>query len=211
MNFGIIADGNRRWARKHNCSISDGHKAGFLVLKDEVLPLLEKDPEVKSCVIYAFSTENWKRSPIEVNNLMKLFINLASDFLTESLERGYRIIHAGRKDRLPKKLMEKIQKAEKLSQKNKVLDVYLCLDYGAQDEIKRAVKKGGERFEKYLEIPVLDIVYRTGGERRLSNFCIWQSAYAEFFFESKTLPEVRAVDIKFVLDDFRNRNRRKGK
>ncbi len=211
MNFGIIADGNRRWARKTRVPIEMGHMKGFIVIKDEILPILEKDPDFDTCTIYVFSTENWQRSPTEVKNLMSLFLEIADDFLTELMDRNYRVICPGGRDRIPKKLKAKVENVEKLSEKNNKLTIYVCLDYGGRDEIMRAVEKAqGKKFEKYLEIPDIDIVFRSGGERRLSNFCIWQTAYAEFFFVPKLLPDIKKHDIEEVLDQFRKRNRRKG-
>ncbi len=210
-NFGIIADGNRRWARKTRVPTKMGHKKGFIAIKDEILPILEKDPDFGTCTIYVFSTENWKRSPVEVKDLMSLFLEIADDFITEMMDRNYRVIFPGRRDRIPRKLKAKVDNAEKLSEKNNKLTIYVCLDYGGRNEIERAVEKAqGTDFEKYLEIPNIDIVLRSGGERRLSNFCIWQTAYAEFFFVSKLLPDIKKHDIEEVLDQFRKRNRRKG-
>jgi len=212
MNFGIIADGNRRWAQKNQIPIKQGHKNGFFVIKDEILPVLEKEPNIDTCTIYVFSTENWKRPLGEVKNLMTLFSEIFDEYLAELLERQYKIIVPGRRDRIPAILLKQIKKAEKISKKNKKLNVYICLDYGGRDEIKRAAAKGeGKNLQQFLEVPDLDIVFRTGGERRLSNFCIWQAAYAEFFFVEKLLPEIKKEDIVEIICEFNNRNRRKGK
>ncbi|MGB5684314.1 MAG: polyprenyl diphosphate synthase [Candidatus Electrothrix sp.] len=211
MNFGIIADGNRRWAKKNQFPTKLGHKKGFLVIKDEILPVLEKDPDIDTCTVYVFSTENWKRSPLEVKDLMGLFLEIADEFLAELLEREYRIIVPGRRDRIPAKLLEKVEKTEKISAKNTKMTIYICLDYGGRDEIERAAAKAqGQNLQQFLEVPNLDIVFRPGGERRLSNFCIWQAAYAELFFVEKLLPEIKQQDITEVLGEFRSRNRRKG-
>ncbi len=211
MNFGIIADGNRRWARKNQVPTKLGHKKGFLVIKDEILPVLEKEPDIDTCTVYVFSTENWKRSLREVKDLMGLFSEIFDEFLAELLERQYRIIVAGRRDRIPAMLREKVEKAEKVSATNKKFTVCLCLDYGGRDEIERAAAQAeGKSLQRFLEVPDLDIVFRTGGEHRLSNFCIWQAAYAELFFVEKLLPEIKQQDITEVLDEFRSRNRRKG-
>ncbi|MCI5146176.1 MAG: isoprenyl transferase [Candidatus Electrothrix sp. AR3] len=211
MNFGIIADGNRRWAKKNQVPNKLGHKKGFLVIKDEILPILEQDPDTDTCTIYVFSTENWKRSPGEVKDLMGLFIEIADEFLIELLEKEYRVIFPGRRDRIPTILRKKIEKTEKISAQNTKMTIYVCLDYGGRNEIERAAAQAqGKKFKQFLEVPDLDIVFRTGGERRLSNFCIWQSAYAELFFVEKLLPEIKKQDIQEVLEEFRSRNRRKG-
>lgn len=211
MNFGIIADGNRRWAKKNQIPTKLGHKKGFLILKDEILPILEKDPDFNTCTVYVFSTENWKRSPGEVKDLMGLFSEIADEFLAELLVRQYRVIVPGRRDRIPSKLLKKVEKTEEISAKNTKMTIHVCLDYGGKDEIERAAEKAqGKNIQQFLEVPDLDIVFRTGGERRLSNFCIWQAAYAEFFFVEKLLPEIKQQDIAEVLSEFRSRNRRKG-
>ncbi len=216
MNFGIIADGNRRWAKANNKPISEGHFQGFLKLKDLILPTIQADGQFDSVTIYGFSTENWKRSPLEVLDLMKVFNKIFTQWSGELIYEKIRLIHVGRKDRLPKNLLNKIQDLEGKSSKFKEFTIYLCLDYGGQDEIVRVfnqlkIKKiTSKDFEKHLEVPPLDIVFRTGGENRLSNFCIWQAAYAEFFFIKKKLPEIEKSDISVILDKFRERDRRKG-
>ncbi len=211
MNFGIIADGNRRWARKNQIPTKLGHKKGFLVLKDEILSVLEKNPDIDTCTVYVFSTENWKRSPGEVKDLMGLFSEIADEFLTELLERQYRVIVPGRRDRIPAKLLDKVEKTEGISAKNTRMTIHVCLDYGGRDEIERAAAKAqGKNLQQFFEVPDLDIVFRTGGEHRLSNFCIWQAAYAEFFFVEKLLPEITQKDIAEILSEFYSRNRRKG-
>ncbi len=217
MNFGIIADGNRRWAREKNLKLSEGHLAGLIAIKMEILPVLQESKEFDTCTIYAFSTENWKRAPLEVTNLMSLFVDILDKFSAELIERKIKIIHAGRKDRIPKKLRERLEKLEDDTASFKDFTVYLCIDYGGQDEILRTFEKykNEKLTEKILteklEVPQLDIVLRTGGERRLSNFCVWQSAYAEFFFLEKFLPDIKEEDTQKILDNFNNRNRRVGK
>ncbi len=216
MNFGIIADGNRRWAKQNNKPIADGHYQGFLTLKNIILPTIKDDKQFNAITIYGFSTENWKRSPLEVLNLMKIFDEIFTKWAPELIEKNIRFIHVGRKDRLPKKLLTKIQDLEENSKKFKDFTIYLCLDYGGQDEIVRTIKNLDTRniseklITKNLEVPPLDIVFRSGGENRISNFCIWQAAYAEFFFVEKKLPEIKKEDIMKVLDKFRERDRRKG-
>ncbi|MCI5137118.1 MAG: hypothetical protein D3922_01590 [Candidatus Electrothrix sp. AR1] len=142
---------------------------------------------------------------------MGLFSEIADKFLAELLERQYRVIVPGRRDRIPSKLLKEVEKTEQISAKNTKMTIYVCLDYGGRDEIKRAAAQAeGESLQHFLEVPDLDIVFRTGDERRLSNFCIWQAAYAELFVVEKLLPEIKKEDISEVLDAFRSRNRRKG-
>jgi undecaprenyl diphosphate synthase len=208
MNFGIIADGNRRWARENGVATREGHQKGFWAIKDQLFPVLYEGGEFKALTIYAFSTENWKRSVIEVRYLMKLYADMLDKWLPELLEKGVKVVHAGRKTRIPGFLKKKIKEAEKASKTGRKFTIYLCLDYGGRDEILRAVRKGS--IARNLEVPDLDLVMRTGGENRLSNFCIWQAAYAEFFFVKKFLPEIKKKDVTKVIADFKAKNRRKG-
>jgi len=208
MNFGIIADGNRRWAQKNGLSTEEGHRKGFSVVTDYIYPVLVDSKEFSAMTVYAFSTENWKRSVSEVRYLMKLYAEMIDKWIPDLMKRKTRVIHAGRKNRIPSFLRKKIEEAEEISKKNKDFTIYLCLDYGGRDEILRAAKKGN--LEKNLEVPDLDLVFRPGGEMRLSNFCIWQAAYAEFFFTDKFLPEITKADVKKTLKEFLERERRKG-
>lgn len=214
MNLGIIADGNRRWAKENQLPTKEGHQKGFLAIKDELLPALESDPDFNELTIYAFSTENWKRNPLEVKYLMELYESMMDDWMPELRDRGVRIKHAGRKDRIPKKLRDKIAHAEEQTQHLKDFTIYICLDYGGQDELIRTVNKQTDwtikALTKNLEVPPLDIVLRTGGENRISNFCLWQSAYAEFFFIDEKLPELTKEKTTTILERFKNRDRRQG-
>lgn len=209
--FGLIADGNRRWAKSQGLAPFEGHKKGFSVVREIIKPALYDHPDWDTLVVYAFSTENWKRSPLEVANLMSLYQSMAKDWGDELLEKQCRFIHAGRKDRLPKPLVRRLQELESLTQNFTTFRVVLCLDYGSQDEITRAVKMGGDDFVNHLEVPPLDLILRTGGENRLSNFCLWQAAYSEFNFHEKKLPEIEVTDMEKILSDFQARDRRKGK
>lgn len=208
MNFGIIADGNRRWAKKYGFTSEEGHKKGFAAVKDEIFPTLYNNPDFNAMTVYAFSTENWKRSVSEVKYLMKLYETMIDEWLPELLKKNVKLVHCGRKTRIPASLKKKIEQAEEQTKKGKGFTIHLCLDYGGRDEIIRAAKKGN--IEKNLEVSELDIVLRTGGEQRLSNFCIWQAAYAEFFFIKKFLPQIKKTDVRKIIETFTNRDRRKG-
>ncbi len=208
MNFGLISDGNRRWAKKNGFEKKIGHQKGFRAIKDIIFPVLYDSLDFQAFTVYAFSTENWKRSPGEVKYLMELYAQIIDEWLPELIEKKVQVVHAGRKDRIPKFLKEKIEEAEEKTVKNKDFTIYFCLDYGGRDEIVRAADQG--KIEKNLEVPDLDIILRTGGERRISNFCIWQAAYAEFFFLDKFLPEIEKEDVEEVLEDFLGRDRRQG-
>ena len=210
LAFGLIADGNRRWAKGQNLPTGRGHEAGFEVIRTVLLPALYDHPDWDRLAIYAFSTENWGRSPSEVKDLMKLFQRL--DKWGEELhQKKIRLVHAGRKDRLPKALLKTINYWEEATAENQAFTVVVCLDYGSQDEITRAVEAGGSNFTAHLEVPPLDLILRTGGEQRLSNFCLWQAAYAEFCFTNTFLPDLNAAEVTQVLEDFAARDKRKGK
>ncbi len=208
--FGLIADGNRRWAKSQNLPVAEGHQKGFSVVKDIIFSILYDHPDWDTLAVYAFSTENWKRSPLEVKNLMKLYHEMIDAWKEDLDEKQTQFIHAGRKDRLPHSLIQKINDLEAQTKEYAKFRLVLCLDYGSQDEITRAVFKGGTDFANYLQVPKLDLILRTGGENRLSNFCLWQAAYAEFNFHGKKLPALTESDMRSILDDFARRDRRKG-
>ena len=211
LKFGLIADGNRRWAKSKSLSTIEGHTQGFQTVKDIVFEYLYNNDKFDTLVVYTFSTENWNRSPLEVKNLMDLFENVCDSWKEDMIKKQVKVIHAGRKDHIPKSLTKKIIDLENETKNFKRFTLILCLDYGSHDEIRRAVKKGGNNFEKYLEVPPLDLIVRTSGEQRLSNFCLWQVAYSEFIFYKKLLPELDKTDMDKIMEEFKNRNVRKGK
>lgn len=226
MNLGIIADGNRRWAKRENLPAHAGHQKGFDVITTEVLEACLENTNCTALTVYGFSTENWKRSPLEIANLMKIYSQMCDTWEKLFKKNPVQLKWCGRRDRINFILKNKLEKIEKQTENipeisgKPVFTLYLCLDYGGQDEILRAVELAQkhseisgklENFEKYLEVPPLDLIIRTGGEQRLSNFCIWQAAYAEFFFLQKFLPELKKNDIQKILEDFSERDRRKGK
>ncbi|PIZ96932.1 MAG: di-trans,poly-cis-decaprenylcistransferase [Candidatus Magasanikbacteria bacterium CG_4_10_14_0_2_um_filter_33_14] len=212
LKIGLIADGNRRWAKEKGLQTKEGHYQGFKAVKDVVFEYLyNHNDKFDTLVVYTFSTENWNRSPMEIKNLMNLFEEVCDTWGHELIEKETRFIQAGRKTRLPKSLMKKITDLEEKTKKFKKFTVILCMDYGSHDEIKRAVKKGGTNFEKYLEVPPLDLIVRTSGEQRLSNFCLWQAAYSEFIFYKKHLPALTEKDMQKIEEEFDSRNVRKGK
>ena len=212
LKLGLIADGNRRWAKEKNLPTKEGHYQGFKAVKDVVFEYLyNHNDKFDTLVVYTFSTENWNRSPLEVKNLMNLFEEVCDTWGHELIEKETRFIQAGRKDRIPKTLKKKILNLEEKTKKFKKFTVILCMDYGSQDEIKRAIKKGGNNFEKYLEVPPLDLIVRTSGEQRLSNFCLWQAAYSEFIFYDKYLPALTEKDMEKIVKEFDGRNVRKGR
>ena len=218
----IIMDGNGRWARQRNLPRLEGHSAGI----SNVRPIIEHFVEykVKYLTLYAFSTENWNRPEEEVNGLIQ-FLASAIQRETKSLhERGVRLRHLGRLDRLPKDVQASIQEAVELTKSNDVITVCLAFDYGGRAEIlqavQRIVRKGVDPdsidealLSRYLYtdgIPDPDLIIRTAGEMRLSNFLIWQSAYSEYYFTSKPWPDFDSEEIRKSLLAYSQRQRRFG-
>lgn len=214
----IIPDGNRRWAKSKNLPTFEGHRRGFESLVKVARESRKLD--IKVMTVWGFSTENWKRSPEEVSYLMDIYNEMIDRYLDEAMKDEIRIIHLGRKDRLNKNLVSKIADAE-----NKTRDFdkhYLCigLDYGGRDEIVRAVKKRQIEKEgdidKLLDTSILpypnpDLIIRTGGEKRLSGYLLWQSEYSELMFIDKYLPDFTPDDFNNCIMQYGERNRRYGK
>jgi len=221
-HLAIIPDGNRRWARERGLPTLEGHRKGFNTAHE--LVKYSRKAGIHTMTLWAFSTENWKRTKEEVGYLMKLYAEMIDKFLTEAKKDEVRIVHLGRKDRLPDYLLKKIERAEietKDFTKN-VLNV--ALDYGGRDEILRAISKIKDDrsqitengFEDLLDTrgqpyPNPDLIIRTSGEMRMSGFMIWQAVYAEFLFLDKHFPDMSTKDVDAALEEFENRQRRFGK
>lgn len=220
-------DGNGRWANERGLTRVEGHKAGEVALLDVVEGAIQAG--VKYLTVYAFSTENWKRSPEEVRFLM--------GFNREVLQRrrdtlnawGVRIRWAGRRPKLWASVIQELQDAEKLTAKNKTLTLTMCVNYGgrielvdAMNQITEDVSAGKLRagsvtektVQKYLQtsqLPDVDLFLRSSGEQRTSNFLLWQSAYAEFEFDDTLWPDFRREHLWKAIEEFGNRSRRFGK
>lgn len=218
----LIPDGNRRWAKEHGLPLEEGHRRGF-----EAVMATTRAAEswgIKYFTIWVFSTENWDRKPFEVKYLMHLFREFLEKHLKEFLERGVKILHLGRKDRIPKFLLRALEKAIKLTEKNDNFFLNIALDYGGRDEIVRAVKRiiaAGKNpkeideaeFRRYLDTngqPEPDLIIRTSGEQRLSGMMPFQAAYAELYFEKCYLPDFNEKKLKAAILDFSKRQRRYG-
>ncbi|QIN82979.1 di-trans,poly-cis-decaprenylcistransferase [Rubrobacter tropicus] len=215
-------DGNGRWAQRRWLPRAAGHREGVAVLT----PLLEAAGKagVKTLTLYAFSTENWKRPPKEVKTLMRLFLETARKQVPTLNERGARLRFLGRREGLPESVLEALTQAEELTAENEKLDVYIALNYGGRAEIvdaaRRIVEDGlspeavdEETFASYLyapEAPEVDLVIRTSGELRVSNFLLWQIAYAEFYVTETLWPDFSAEEFTRALEDFASRSRRRG-
>ena len=224
-HIAIIPDGNRRWAREHGLPTLEGHRRGFETGVE--IARYIRNLGVHTLTVWAFSTENWSRKKEEVSYLMRLYEKMLDKFLSEALKDSVRIIHLGRKDRIPKSLLKKIESVEQKTRDNTKYILNIALDYGGRDEVLRAIKKlNDERitndqltemaFDNYLDTagqpyPNPDLIIRTSGEMRVSGLMIWQAAYAELYFLKKHFPELTEKDIDAALIEFTKRQRRFGK
>ena len=218
----IIMDGNGRWAKARWLPRVAGHRAGVSVL----VPLLETAGEmgVRALTLYAFSTENWTRPASEVDSLMTLFLETAKDKVPELNERGARLRFVGRKEHLAGDVRAAMDEAEWLTRGNDRLDVYVALNYGGRGEIVDAVRRmisagldpdevDEATFARYLyapEVPEVDLVIRTSGELRISNFLLWQIAYAEFYVTDTLWPDFSPEEFRRAIGSFAARSRRRG-
>jgi undecaprenyl diphosphate synthase len=221
-HIGIIMDGNGRWARRRGHPASFGHRAGVRAIK-RVLEGCE-ELGVKALSVYAFSTENWSRPRAEVRALMRLFHETMQREIEEMHRRGVRIVVSGRRDELSPKMRERIDEAmgRTAGNTNGVLNV--CLNYGGRaelvDAVRRVVADGvpvGEIDEATIaarlyvpELPEPDLIIRTAGERRVSNFLLWQSAYSEMLVTDTLWPDFGVEDLKAALADYASRVRKFG-
>lgn len=225
-HIAIIMDGNRRWAVEHGLEKKLGHKKGEEVLENIVRYCNKIGLEYLT--VYAFSTENWNRAKEEVDYLMFL-LNSALDKFIKRLDSDVRIEVIGRRDNLNPKLLEKIEQIEEKTKNNKGLDFMIAFNYGGRDELTRATQKIATRV-KNGEIDIEDIneelitnsldtagkkdpdlVVRTSGELRTSNFLPWEITYSEFLFMDKYWPDFTEEDIDYCIKEYSSRKRRKGK
>ncbi|PIV07919.1 di-trans,poly-cis-decaprenylcistransferase [Candidatus Roizmanbacteria bacterium CG17_big_fil_post_rev_8_21_14_2_50_39_7] len=222
IHIAIIPDGNRRWARKRSLPTLEGHRRGF----DRAYELVKKarDMGIKIVTLWAFSTENWKRTNEEVGYLMHLYELMIGKHVKDAQENNTRLIHIGRKDRIPSKLLKKIMEAEKITENNKKYFLCIGIDYGGEDEILRAVGKmvklsnvvDHDSLFSCLDTATLpqqyvDLMIRTSGELRMSGFLPLQSTYAEFAFSEKMFPDFTPEDFEKSIADYILRKRRFGK
>ena len=215
-------DGNGRWAQRRRLPRAAGHRAGVEVLT----PLLEAAGRagVKTLTLYAFSTENWTRPEDEVDTLMELFLETARHKVPDLNARGARLRFVGRLGHLPPSVLAAMREAEALTATNEALDVYVALNYGGRSEIvdaaRRIVAAGlspeevdETTFARFLyapEAPEVDLVIRTSGELRVSNFLLWQIAYAEFYVTDTLWPDFSPEEFLHAIESFASRSRRRG-
>lgn len=221
-HIGYILDGNRRWAKQHSLPEFDGHLAGYNALIEVIEATFLAGVEYVS--VYAFSTENWKRDPKEVSNLMKLTLHAFSTDLKRLVKNNVKIRFLGTKDGLSGKLLDVMERAEQATGMFEGRTLAICFNYGGQEEIVSAVRScidSGLRAEEIDEqsisnhlygpdIPPVDFVVRTSGEQRISNFMLWRIAYSEFLFLKKYWPDMTTKDVQGVIREYRRRQRRFG-
>lgn len=217
---GIIMDGNRRWAKERELPTLEGHTKGYEVLKDVIS--WSYDMKISHLVCYAFSTENWQRSEAEVSYLMELFRMGVSELKEESKDKKVNFRFIGQRDRFESGLQEEMGRIEQEAFSDPELTVWLAISYGGRAEIvtavNAAIKDGNEvtenSFAKLLwtaDMPDPDLVIRTSGEERLSNFLPWQSVYSELFFTDTFWPDFSKEEFQGIVEAYGNRKRRKGK
>lgn len=221
-HVGYIIDGNRRWAREHGIPPYEGHLAGYNALKEVALETLAQGVEYMSA--YVFSTENWKRSHDEVKRLLSLVLRLVSSDLPEFNRHNVKLVVLGSRDGVPEKIVKAIEKAEEETAHNTGGVLALCFNYGGQLEIADAVKKiiqssiapdkvTPELIAEHLyapDVPPVDLIVRTSGEQRLSNFMLWRSAYSELIFLKKNWPDMTKSDVNSIMKEYAQRHRRFG-
>ena len=220
-HLAIILDGNGRWAKKRNLPRLMGHRAGLRKLENMVR--LVKRYGIRYFSVYAFSTENWNRPTMEVTGLMSLFRYYIRKKVDEIKSEGARIRFCGRKDRIPEDLLTQMKWAEDYTKDQNILDFILCINYGGRAEILDAVNsfitsnpnskitEEDLRRNFYLpDVPDPDLIIRTSGELRLSNFWLWESAYSEYYFTDTYWPDFDENELRKALEDFAGRDRRYG-
>jgi undecaprenyl diphosphate synthase len=224
LHVAIIMDGNGRWANSRGLPRVAGHRAGAEALR----PIVEAAPQlgITTLTVYAFSSDNWLRPGPEVRALMKLFHAYLLSETDRCLKNGVRLNIIGRRDRFQPALREVMERVEAATSEGRVLDLRVALDYSSRDAILRAAGKvngatdiSREGFARLLaradhagvSTPDVDLLIRTGGEQRLSDFLLWECAYAELFFIQKMWPEFKADDLAAIIKEFHCRERRFGK
>jgi undecaprenyl diphosphate synthase len=209
LHVAIIMDGNGRWATARGLSRSAGHRAGA----DAVRRVVEAAPEagVRLLTLYAFSSDNWKRPTREISMLMRLFRRFLASESAALVENGIRLSVIGRRDRLAPELVRQVEAAERLTAHGEALHLRLAVDYSSRAAIAAAAAGGSAADQLASRIGEdVDLLIRTGGERRLSDFLLWECAYAELYFTDKRWPDFSREDLMHALTDFHSRQRRFG-
>ena len=229
LHLAIIPDGNRRWARDHKLeAVWKGHEKAienFRTLTD----WCRNDPRVSVLTVWCFSTENWKRDPKEIAKLMTILEEYLRKEKHELRKNKTRFLHSGRRDRIPASLKKIIEETEEATKDETGFTLHLAVDYGGKDEVIRAFQKimndparpspaavpevTDELFRTHLdhpELPDIDLILRSSGEQRTSNFFLWQSVYSEWIFSPKYFPDIGTNDLDAALKEYERRKRRYG-
>ena len=232
LHIAIIPDGNRRWAKKNSLHPWDGHREAIEHFR-ELTQWCRNDPRVSVLTVWCFSTENWKRDKKEVDMLMNMLEEYLAKERQSFLKEKTRLVHSGRKDRIPESLATLISEVEEETLNHSLrsdgeqaadpdwFTLHLAVDYGGMDEVTRAVQKvkdkhlqeNVETIRAHLDqpdLPDIDLIIRTSGEKRTSNFFLWQSAYAEWDFLEKYFPDFTEKDLAHAVENFATRTRRFG-
>jgi undecaprenyl diphosphate synthase len=211
----IITDGNGRWAQRRGRPVLDGHQAGADVVKARLRDAVEFG--IEELTVYSFSTENWSRSKAEVSGLMRMFGQRIDRETPELDAEGVRMRFIGRRDGISKRLQEKMRWAEETTAGNDRITLFVAFNYGGRAEILDAAERyqggGEEAFRQLLYAPDMhdpDLVIRTSGEQRLSNFLVWQSVYSELVFAEELWPDFTREAFRRCLDEYATRHRRFG-
>ena len=208
-------DGNARWAEARGLPVLAGHRQGAKTLKQTVKDAVKLG--VKELTVYAFSTENWSRPKDEVEGLMEMFAELIDSETPELNEEGVRMRFIGRREQVSERLQDRMNWAEGETAQNERMTLFVAFNYGGRAEILDAAERytggGEEEFARGLYAPEMsepDLLIRTSGEMRTSNFLLWQCAYSELVFTDKLWPDFTEADLKAALDEFADRGRRFG-
>lgn len=217
----IIMDGNGRWAKKRGLPRTEGHRAATRAIRKIIEGCIQAG--VSHLSLFAFSTENWKRPREEVETILRLINDQLNSNLEELNSNGVRVRLVGSKENLPEFLLESFKHAEKKTSSNSTLNLYMLINYSGRREILDAVSRitsedkvfvpDEKTFSEYLyekNMPDPDLIIRTSGEMRLSNFYLWQAAYSEFYFSPKLFPDFTKTDLFKAIIDFSRRKRRFG-
>jgi undecaprenyl diphosphate synthase len=221
-HIGYIVDGNRRWAKTHGLPTYEGHLAGYNAIQE--VAKASFDAGVKYVSVYSFSTENWKRSEDEVGKLMGLVLRFITSDLHIFSDNNIRLQVLGTRDRLSDKIIKAIDEAEAVTASNTRGTLALCFNYGGQLEIADAFKKiiqdgiGEDDVTPELiarnlyapDVPPIDMLVRSSGEQRLSNFMLWRAAYSELMFFDKLWPDMTKDDVTAIIEEYSRRGRRFG-
>lgn len=222
QHIGYIVDGNRRWAKQHGLPPYEGHLAGYSAVQEVVRATFEAGVPYVSA--YVFSTENWKRSQDEVHKLMGLALKIAKSDVDALLENNVRVRVLGSREGVDAKILKEIDDIERRSAGNTAGTLAFCFNYGGQlelvDAFKKMMRRGVSESDITPEviasnlyapdIPPVDLIVRTGGEQRISNFMLWRAAYSEFLFLDKYWPDMTKEDVTAILKEYSERNRRFG-